>query len=175
MPDDSRTTEYVRLWTLHGKSIYAYLMTLASNAADADEIYQDVGMTLWEKFDQYAPGTSFQAWARQIALNKVRNFRRLHRHKTVLCSPELLDVLDQRIAAETETLHAQQKAFVDCLEKLPARHKELLERRYRPGATAGSVAREIGRKVNAVHQALSRIHNALFDCVRKATLPESAS
>jgi DNA-directed RNA polymerase specialized sigma24 family protein len=71
MPDSLQTAEFVRLWTLHGQRIYAYLLALSSNYADADEIYQEVGMTLWQKFDQYTPETNFHAWARQVALYKV--------------------------------------------------------------------------------------------------------
>jgi RNA polymerase sigma-70 factor, ECF subfamily len=175
MHDSSQTAEFVRLWTLHGQSVYAYLLALTSNYADADEIYQDVGMTLWEKFDQFVLGTDFPAWARRVALNKVRSFRQLRRHGTILCSPELLDALDLTVAEEIETLTAQHKAFADCFERLPARHKELMRRRYQPGATPRSVAEQIGRNVNAVYQALSRIHNVLFDCVRKAAFREGSS
>ncbi len=157
---------------LHGQRLYAYLLTLASNYADADEIYQEVGMMLWKRFDQFTPGTSFQAWARQIALNKVRNFRRLRQHQTVLCSPEFLDTINQRIAEQTNTLDAQHKALADCFDMLPPKHKDLIDRRYQPGATPRSVASQTGRSVKAVYQALNRIHNALFDCVRKATLGE---
>ncbi|MBN1910394.1 MAG: hypothetical protein JW818_11685 [Pirellulales bacterium] len=80
MPSTPPTTEFVRLWTSYGQRIYGYVLALTSNYADADEIYQEVGMTLWEKFDQFTPGTSFQAWARQVALYKVRNFQRLQHH-----------------------------------------------------------------------------------------------
>ena len=79
MLDPPQNAEFVRLWTLHGQRVYAYLLTLTSNRADADEIFQEVGITLWEKFDQFESGTSFQAWARRVALNKVRSFRQLRR------------------------------------------------------------------------------------------------
>ena len=170
MSDSSKTSEFVRLWTLHGQSIYAYVLTLASNYDDADEIYQDIGMTLWEKFDQFTPGTNFHAWARRVAFNKVRSFRQLRRHNTMLFSPELLDAIDQSITNAVETLDAQHEVFANCYDKLPARHKDLIERRYQPGATPRNVADQLGRSVNTIYQALSRIHNALFDCVRKATI-----
>ncbi len=172
MLDPPQNAEFVRLWTLHGQRIYAYLLTLTSNRADADEIYQEVGMTLWEKFGQFEPDTNFQAWARRVALNKVRSFRQLRRHKTILCSPEFLDAVDQTIASRAEALDAQHQALADCFDKLPPRQKDLIERRYRPGATPKSVADQIGHSLVAVYKALSRIHNALFDCVRKATAGE---
>ena len=175
MLDPSQTAEYVRLWTLHGQRIYAYLVTLTTNDADAEEIYQEVGMTLWEKFDQFTPGSNFQAWARQIALNKVRSFRQLRRHATMLCSPEFLDAIDQTIAEDAGTLDAQHKALADCFNKLSPKHQDLIEQRYQPGATPSSVAGKTGRSVKAIYEALRRIHNALFDCVLKATLGEGYS
>ncbi|MBN2022101.1 MAG: sigma-70 family RNA polymerase sigma factor [Pirellulales bacterium] len=172
MLDSCQTAEFVRLWTLHGRRLWAYLLALTSNDADADEIYQDVGVTLWEKFDQFTPGTSFEAWARRVALNKVRSFRQLRRHNTVLCSPEFLDAINETIAEDSQTLDAQSKALADCWKKLPAKQQELLERRYQPGATARSVAGQTGRSVKAIYEALRRIHNALFECVHKAILGE---
>ena len=171
----AQTDEFVRLWTLHGQRIYSYLLMLTSNHADADEIYQEVGMVLWKDFEHYTPGTNFHAWARKIAFNRVRNFRRLHYHKTALCSPRFLETIDRQIDQQSSTLDAQYNALAKCFEKLSARQKDLIDRRYQPGATPASVAEQMGRNVKAVYQALWRIHNALFDCVRKHTLGEEAS
>ena len=90
----------------------------------------------------------------------------------MLCSPEFLDSVDRMIADRAETLDAQHQALADCFDRLPPRHKDLIERRYRPGATPKSVADQIGQSLVAVYKALSRIHNALFDCVHKATAGE---
>ena len=170
----SQKSEFVRLWMLHGQRIYAYILTLTSNRADAEEIYQEVGMLLWEKFDQFTPGTNFQAWARRTALNKVRSFQRHRHHKTVLCSPEFLDAVDQTVAEDGDLLDAQYQIWANCFKKLPTKHKDLIEWRYRPGETPKNLARQTGRSLDAIYQALSRIHRVLFDCVRKATLGEEA-
>lgn len=170
MLDSSQTAEFVWLWTLHGRSVYAYLLTLTSNDADADEMYQDVGMTLWEKFDQFTPGTSFRARARQIALYKVRNFRRLRRHGTILCSPEFFDSIERVMAKKADVVEAQHTILADCLGKLPPKHKDLIDQRYQPGATPSSVAQQTGRSVKAIYEALRRIQRVLFDCVHKTSL-----
>ena len=170
MSTTPQTAEFARLWMKYMHRIYGYILALTSNYADADEIFQEVGMTLWEKFDQFTPGTNFQSWARQVALYKVRNFQRLQRHQTMLCNPAFLDVVAQRTAEQEETLDNQYRAFSDCYAALPSRHKELIEQRYQLGATARSVAKQTGRNLKAIYQAIDRIHNALFDCVQKATL-----
>ncbi len=172
MHEPPQKSEFVRLWALHGQRLYAHLLTLTSNDADADEIYQDVAMTLWERFDQFTPGTDFLAWGRQVALYKVLNFRRLRHHQTVLCSPQFLDAIDSMAAKNAERLDAQRKALANCFNQLPQKHKDLIKQRYQPGATPQSVASQTGRNVMAVYQALRRIHRALFDCVRKTSLEE---
>jgi len=170
MLESSRQLEFVRLWTLHGQRVYAYLLTLTSNNADADEIYQEVGMTLWTKFEQFEPDTNFLSWALRVAFNKVRSFKQLRRHSMILCSPEFFDTVNRQVAKDARTLDAQYNAFADCYDKLSARHKDLIKKRYEPGATTQSVAQQTGRTVKAVYHALRRIHNALFDCVREATV-----
>ena len=173
--ESSRQLEFVRLWTQHGQRVYAYLLTLTSNNADADEIYQEVGMTLWTKFDEFTPGTNFLSWALRVAFNKVRSFKQLRRHSMILCSPEFFESVNRQIAKDADTLNAQYNVFADCYEKLPARHKDLIRQRYEQGATTKSVAQQTGRTVKAVYHALRRIHNALFDCVRAASAGENVS
>lgn len=174
MLDASQNAEFVRLWTLHGRRIYAYLLTLTTNRADADELYQDAGVTLWERFEQFEPGTSFVAWARSVVLNKVRNFRRLRWHQTVLCSPEFLDAVDQTITDRATTLDAQGMALADCFERLPPRQKELIDLRYRFHATPQEIATQAGRSLAAIYKALGRIHNSLLNCIERATLGREA-
>jgi RNA polymerase sigma-70 factor (ECF subfamily) len=173
--DPRRTEQYVRLWTSHGQRVYAYILSLVANRADAEELFQDVSMTLWTKFDQFTPDSDFQAWARRIALNKVRSFQQLRRHKTLLCSSEFLEIVDRVIVERAELLDAQYEALAHCLDKLHPRDRDLIDRRYRGAATPKTVAQQVGRSVTAVYKALGRIHDALFDCVRRATATEGNS
>jgi RNA polymerase sigma-70 factor, ECF subfamily len=168
MTDDQRNREFVRLWTAHGQRVYAYILALLPNRADADELFQETGTTLWEKFDQFAPGSNFRSWACRVALNKVRNFRQLRRHRVALLSNESLDLVDQTAAANTNELDRQHQLLADCYGKLAATDRELIDLRYEPGATVKTVAYRVGRSVEAVYKALARIRRVLFDCVRNA-------
>jgi RNA polymerase sigma-70 factor, ECF subfamily len=172
MSDSSRTEEYVRLWTTHGQQVYAYILSLVVNRSDAEELFQEVSMTLWAKFDQFVPGSDFRAWAYRVAYNKVGSFQQLRRHRTLLCTSKALEMVNQVIAAGVEKLDAQHDALADCLEKLTPRDRDLIDRRYQQGVPPKVVAHQVGRSATAVYKALARIHDALFDCVRKATSTE---
>jgi RNA polymerase sigma-70 factor (ECF subfamily) len=166
MSDSLRNREFVQLWTAHGQRVYAYILTLLPNRADADDIFQETGTTLWERFDQFEPGTNFRAWACRTAWNKVRNFRQLRRHGVVLLSNESLDRLSQTIFSRSAELDGQHAVLADCYAKLSGRDRELIDLRYQPGVTVRKMAEQLGRSVDALYKQLARIHQTLFDCIR---------
>jgi RNA polymerase sigma-70 factor, ECF subfamily len=168
MAEDLRNREFVRLWTAHGQRVYAYILALLPNRADADEMFQETGTTLWEKFDQFQSGSNFRSWACSVALNKVRNFRQLRRHRVVLLSNESLDAVDRMAVMRSDELDGQHQMLADCYAKLSPTDRELIDCRYEPEATVKTVSQRVGRSVDAVYKALARIHRSLFDCVRQA-------
>ena len=52
-----------------------FTTTLLPVAADAEDVLQEANMVLWEKFDQYVPGTSFFAWACRVIRFQVLKYR----------------------------------------------------------------------------------------------------
>jgi RNA polymerase sigma-70 factor (ECF subfamily) len=69
-------------------------------------------------------------------------------------------------------LDARRDALAACIEKLATRDRDLLARRYSPGATTQSTSEQVGRSAEAVYKALARIRRALFECVQRALARE---
>jgi RNA polymerase sigma-70 factor (ECF subfamily) len=69
-------------------------------------------------------------------------------------------------------LDARRDALAGCVEKLGARDRDLLARRFQPGATTRSTSEQVGRSVEAVYKALARVRRALFECVQRALARE---
>lgn len=86
-------TSYLRLWTQHQRQVFAYIYTLIPNRADAEDLLQDTGVTLWERFDDFEIGTDFVSWAFQVAYWKIRNARRKYAKSPILQDDVLLDAL----------------------------------------------------------------------------------
>jgi RNA polymerase sigma-70 factor, ECF subfamily len=175
MTKEDRSREFARLWTAHGQRVYAYILTLLSNRADADEVFQDTAMTLWEKFERFDLTSNFRLWARGVAFNKVRNFRQLRRHNVRVLSNESLELVSQTTMVQATELDRQHEFLSDCYAELTSADRELIDLRYRPGATMKTVALEVGRSVDAIYKALARIHWMLFECVRNAVNREKRS
>ena len=64
MTDDSLqanpTEEFVALYVEHQVAIRSFVRTLLPDSADADDVMQTASLTMWRRFEQFQPGTSFR-------------------------------------------------------------------------------------------------------------------
>ncbi len=171
MDDNARVTrDFVGLWTAHARRVYSYILSLVPNVADAEDIFQETSTTLWEKFDTFRPGSDFAAWACRTAYYKVLTHSK--RRGELPLSEAFLAAVSEEVSQMADLLDAQHVALAECLGKLPARDRQLVELRYGPGGSAKTLAAQVGRSVPAIYKALQRIHDALFTCIRRKLAAE---
>jgi RNA polymerase sigma-70 factor (ECF subfamily) len=163
---DETTETYLRLLGQHQRWLAAYVYSLVPRASDADDILQEVKLTMWRHFARFEPGTNFCAWARQIALHQILNYRRARQRRP---SDALEESFIEAVAAEIDRrageLERRSEALEHCLGKLPERHRQVIVWRYFEDCGVEEIARRSQRSVEAVYQLLSRIRGTLSDCV----------
>jgi RNA polymerase sigma-70 factor, ECF subfamily len=169
MDTDRNTDEFVRLLSLHTRSIFAYIYVLVPNPTDADDIFQETSRTLWEKFGEYRPGPdeNFRAWALRIAQIKVMRYRERESYRNKLFNDQAYAALDGAALKAVDSLDPRFELLGDCYRKLLDDDRRLITARYRIGASVEAIAQELGRSVHSIYRALRRIHESLFDCVRR--------
>ena len=163
------------LFTQSTRRIYSYIRTLIPNQADAEDVFQETSRVLWEKFADYRPGTDFCSWALSIAHFKALQSRRRKGTSNIVFGEQVERLLENAAVASRDQLDARFHALADCLRKLPAVDRELIDARYLPGATTKAVADQWERSTDAIYRSLRRIHKSLFDCVHKSLEEEAAS
>ena len=162
-----RTPEFVSLLMQHERRIYGFIRSLVPNQADAEDVLQNTSKVLWQKFDHYESGTDFAAWALATARFEVRQYLRARRNDRLCFSGEMLDLLADDASQLREQLTGVSAALAGCLEKLPARQRDLLTRRYEPNASVEGLARELHRPIQTVYSQLKRIRRTLLECVQR--------
>src|ERR1700722_10832150 len=79
--------------------IYAYVVSLLPNRADAEDVFQQTSLILWKKWQQFDPTRDFVTWACGIAHFEVRNFLRKQQDKPgiarVYLSEDVLEEVSQ--------------------------------------------------------------------------------
>jgi RNA polymerase sigma-70 factor, ECF subfamily len=164
-PRNADAKEFVALLTRYSRRIYSFIRTLVPNQADAEDLFQEVSTTLWEKYGTFRKGSDFRAWAFQVAHYKVLNFRQRRMRRSQLFGDELIEKLAHERLAIDDTLDDRSRALADCYQKLCPADREMVDLRYSEEATILVVAEHTGRSVDFVYKALRRIHGVLYRCI----------
>lgn len=156
--------------------VYRYILTLVPVRSDAEELFQQTSLTLWKQWDQYDASRPFVPWACGIAHNHIRNFLRTHKEdRRVYLSEDLMQqVAAARLACE-DTLDQRRAALDDCLDKLDASQRRLLQRCYESDQPLGDIAAQRGQTPNALYKTLRRLRRALHDCINRALALETGA
>lgn len=165
---DERTEVYLRLLGQHERQLAAFVYSLVPRASDADDILQDVKLTLWRQFASFEQGTNFAAWARQIATHQILNFRRSqNRRQSGMVDSSFIEAVAGEIDRRAADLDRRSEALQNCLRKLSAGHRKIILWRYFDNCGVEEIATRSQRSVEAVYQLLSRIRGSLNECVRR--------
>jgi RNA polymerase sigma-70 factor (ECF subfamily) len=171
-PDKNK--QFLRLFLQNQRRLYAYVLTLLPNRADADDVLQETSLAMWDKFDAGEPPTDFLAWARRVAYHKVLDFYKKAQRAQARLSRVFVERLAESAAAQNDVLQLDERreALAACIERLTPRDRDLLTRRFVDGATTQSTSQQVGRSVDAVYKALAKLRELLFQCVQKKLAQE---
>lgn len=169
MLDEQRENRFAELLEQSHRQLFAYLYALLRNYGDAQDVFQQTSLTLWEKFDEFEAGTSFMAWAcsvgRMKALNLLRRQRRYRAHFSEAFQLKLAAI---QASVSSETINERSQALNGCVEKLPPNQQELLRQCFGGDQSVGHVACELGRTTHSIYSSLRNIRKKLLDCVDRS-------
>lgn len=163
---NDRHEQFVALFVRHEAAIHSFVLTLLPDVADAEEVVQQASLTMWRRFDQFTPGTSFRNWAFQVAKYTAMNYLTKARRDRHRFGAELLDMLADRAAERSEQLELQRRALAYCVEQLPEEDRKVLAGCYAESATIRAFAESLGRTSNSVYKHLNRLRAGLLKCVQ---------
>lgn len=164
-----RQAEFVRLLTQHSSRIFGFVLSLCVNRSDADDVFQNTSVVLWEKFETYERGTNFLAWACRIAyFEALYDRRKTSRVKTL--SDAAWQALATDALATADERREDEESLAECLAKLKPADRELLQQKYSSQQSVAEMAATGSKSVHSIYRALSRIHDALLQCMRRSTL-----
>ena len=167
--------QFVALFVSNEAAIHSFVLSMIPSSADADEVLQEASMTMWRRFDQYTPGTSFRNWAFQIAKYTAYNFVRKRARDRHRFSEKVMTLLVDQAEREQDDREARRRVLDHCVAKLETTERTLLSGVYREGSSIKAFAAEQGRTANAVGKQLARIRKSLILCVRQTLRTEVAT
>lgn len=169
MTGDSSTTEMVqKLFLQHAAALRGFILGLLADRNTANDVFQEVFLTVTRRAEQFRPEGRFLAWARGIARNKVLEHFRRCRHLPQPFDDDLLEVLTASAGQDDSLWEERRTALAGCIQQLAPRARQILEMRYADTpAPPAEIAQRLAWTVNAVHVALARVRKFLQDCTRR--------
>ncbi len=169
----SQYDDFAQLLAEHQSRLFGYVYAILPNMADAEDVYQDTVVTLWNKFAEYQPGTNFSLWARTVARFKIQHFFRSRARSRVLFDETLVAELSETQARIEDAVprtfgDSYTVALLGCVKSLSEGDRRLIELCYDEQRSLTQIAAEYGRSPQSVWNSLNRIRRILFDCIRRA-------
>jgi RNA polymerase sigma-70 factor (ECF subfamily) len=172
MESDNHTTAstdpnegFLRLWTHHEPELRAFVHACIPQAAEVDEVMQEVSLVAWRKFPTLTDHAQFPRWACLIARYEILMARRRHARGRLVLDEDIVAKLAEEGAEEMSVRHRQLDAVDVCIKKLPRERRELALAAYAPA--------QLGRTEGSLYQLLARIRQELLRCVEHTLAQEA--
>jgi RNA polymerase sigma-70 factor, ECF subfamily len=165
--------ELARLWRETEPTVAAYVFAAVSQFQEAEDIVQQVALTVARRFSEYDRERSFVAWTLWIAKSRIIDFYRKRDREKRFFSDHLLEKLADTFSSSSIVPNEKRVALEKCIDRLPEKSRQMLQLRYADGKKIGQVASVLQKSAGVIRMTLYRIRNLLADCVRIETAKES--
>jgi RNA polymerase sigma-70 factor (ECF subfamily) len=166
MSESSHREAFARVFAQNDRWLYAFLVSLVGNPADAEEVFQEVCVVLWREFEKFDLSTDFRRWASVIARHRVMRFRTVKNRQARQLSDIAIELLADEAVEQSSLLDDRRSALHDCLQKLGDSDRKLIAICYGDLHRSFQAASEqLGRPINTVYKALQRVRRALRVCI----------
>jgi RNA polymerase sigma-70 factor (ECF subfamily) len=162
-----RQEEFVLLLNAAHGLLLRYVMSLVANRHDAEDVLQRASLVMWRRFGTFEAGTDFIAWATTVAFYEARNFQRVTGRSRLEFDDELMHTLAAERVQHVRHWSLRTEALEQCVQKMDAASRELVEAIYTEGRQAVEVARQLGCPPKTIYNKISCIRRALAECVQR--------
>ncbi len=154
--------------------LFGYILSLVPHRADAEEIFQQSSLTLWENWDRYDQSLDFFPWACGIAHNHVRNFVRKRQRRPICLDADMVEVLADRSRKLQQDDLSRINFLRQCIKELPERNRNAITS-FCSGTSVEQIALARDLTSNAVYKLLRRSRALLHTCIKGKLALEGAS
>lgn len=155
----------------HQRTVFGYLRARLIEAADAEDLCQEVFLRCYLGREKLERATTVGAWLTGIARNILReHVRKMSRRREVAWT-ELCLELDQLTKVHEGHEHDAMLHLPKCLDALGQSAREAIDLRYRNQLRMEEIGRRLKRSEGAVKLLVHRARQALRNCLERRLTP----
>jgi len=155
------------LWMKSQPTVTAYIASVVRDRHHVEDLVQEVAAAVSMQVDVYDPNRPFLPWALGIARIRILKYLRNRRRDRHVFDDGLLESLAQAHERQADEAANRKAALHDCLKRLPAGSKTILDNRYFNNVPVQEIARSLEKTEGAVSMLLMRIRQRLATCIKR--------
>ncbi len=160
------------LYDRYGRRVFALAVRILNDAATAEEITQDVFLSMWRRSSSYSPDKGkFTTWLFSIAHNRTIDELRRRRRDGSRNSDVIEDHLDLEsgeISPDESAVAQSEYAMVrEAMSVLPPEQRQVVELAYFHGLTQAEIAAKMSQPLGTVKTRMRLALKKLRDAVGK--------
>lgn len=164
---DAHTLHVQQLFVRHQQAVLGYVLSIEPNFADAQDVVQEVFLTISRKAHTWTADTDFLAWVCTVARYETLNFQRTRARRAARLDEDVVALLHAGEVADEAAFQRRVSALQRCLGRLAPRAHELVWMRYHGAQMPEQIAPAVGWTANAVRVALTRARQFLRECLEQ--------
>jgi RNA polymerase sigma-70 factor, ECF subfamily len=170
-PDvDEPAAQRWQLVLRHRKMLADYIRCVVGSPAEAEDIFQEVGLVVQGHRTGPLDLPRAGAWLRGVARNVIFQHARTRKRETPLPDDDFLDLID-RVWEESDPVadvwDARRHVLSRCLQKLNRDDQVLLRQRFFEGHDSESIGEGAKRSPEAIRMKLMRLRQTLSKCIER--------
>lgn len=155
----------------HRQSLLGFIFALTRDQVAAEEVFQEVALAILEEAASGTKVDPFLPWAREIARRRVLEYYRKssRRGKVTPLNESMVDLVGRAFSENEEAPEADARRLAclrECLQRLPARARQVIDLRYNVRLGIEAIARSLSWQEGSIHVLLARTRKTLAECVR---------
>ncbi len=168
--NSSQHARFLRMYTSVQAKIFAFILSVIHNRSDADELFQETSVILWEQFENYREESPFAAWAIGIAKNKVLEYLRENQRSKKIFPDQFYQQIAEVSEKASDDIPQRISALKSCLEKLKISDQKLIAFRFHKKLTIKMLSQLTGRSTDSLYKTMSRILHMLKGCIERKVI-----
>ena len=151
-----------RLYDLLGRPLYSLALRITGDAAEAQDVVQDVFLQLWHKASDYQPARgSYFSWAATLTRNRALDRVRMRKRRGEIVRDSAEDIQpartdDQLDSGDALWLREKAGAVRGALAGLPEEQRTAIELAFFSGLTQQQIAERLGDPLGTVKARIRR-------------------
>jgi RNA polymerase sigma-70 factor (ECF subfamily) len=153
-------------WDSARPAVFAQLLAGIGSYHDAEDVLQDVAISIAENYDKYDASRPFVGWALGFArIHILRYYERSTSSRMVFDEAMLKSMGDYIVATSAQQASPRSEALFHCLSALESDRRTLVEMRYAKDLSIDEIASRTNKSASAIKGTLHRARMQLKSCI----------